>query len=209
MATRLELWRGALTALTGGGIDALDDPDAEPIANIFDAERGACLSLRQWPWTLKRARMARQAAPDWPEEYGYPLPADALVGAPVALYDAVESHSPTVLRWRNRGGVVYTNAEALWIEYQFDAPEETWPLVFFRWVRYRIMTELAGTPYGRADLKAGYRTEARRIFMEELTPIIAQTEPPKVLFGEIPSTAMRGSGYGAERLVDYSTVYDQ
>lgn len=102
-----------MTALTGGGLRSLDDRNARPFRNIFDSVRGKCLSLRAWPWTVKRVRLVRQAAPDHPYLYGYPVPVDALVRAPLALYDSADTEYPTLQRWANEAGVIYTDRKSV------------------------------------------------------------------------------------------------
>ena len=205
MSSRLEIWRGAFTGLTGGRLESLDDPNAEPLADVYPSLVSEALSRKVWPWTLHRAALARQAAPDYPEQYRYPYPGDILGAGPLVVYDDEMTWRPTLEHWRNEGGAIYTDLTYVAIQYQRRTAEETWPEPFAAWVRKLIKAELRGSPFGDASLRPSEIREAEKQ-LAELVSSVAQTVPQQVLFDRFQTTAGRGDGYYPLRRIDRSRI---
>ena len=216
--TRLDIWSGAFGAMVGGRLtttaldsegDPLDDA-AQPIAAVYPSIVDDALLIEAWPWTLARVALSNRDEVDgYPERYRYTMPAaildpqgqavpdrERLSVGPRALYDSADVSEVTVQGWRLEGEYVFSDAEALWGEFQFKSPETTWPVQFAEYVRLRLIAETV--PVYRADDGVQQAALYARKAEEKLGQVIdsvQQVEPPAVLFDRFQTTAARAGDY--------------
>ena len=204
---RLQIFQGAFTALVGGRLLALDDPNAEPIALVYDSIVDDALMHEVWPWSLARVPLTdRDPAPDHAEAYRFEMPGfipgqpdqtlERLSPGPLAVYDAVDVDQVTSQRWHVEGKYIYSDAMALWATFQFHTAETTWPVQFAEYIRLRICAEVVGVykPDDGANLSVIYERRAEQK-LAQVIDSTQQVEGPKVIFGHFQTTAGRTGDY--------------
>ena len=218
MATRLTIWSGAFARMTGAkglrsqALDADGNPtdrNAAGIAGVYPTLVVDCLTVENWPWTIHRFALTRQAAPDHPWRYRHDPPpgrgdpqqqqAQPIIGpGPLSVYDDAQARLETDTEWWPEGLSVYSDAEALWGDYQYRSPEESWPEQFAEYVILRICAETAGSYMSEPGKAAEYMARARE---KQQTLIDSANEvlPPQALFTRFSTTDVR-YGFYQDRL---------
>ena len=214
MADRLTIWSGAFARMNGGrGLRSsnLDDDgnptdrNASTIAGVYPTLVVDCLTVQTWPWTIHRFALTRQAAPDHPYRYRHDPPpgrgqpgqqqAQRIIGpGPLALYDNADAREETEAQWEPEGLTVYSDADALWGDYQYRSPEEAWPEQFAEYVILRICAETSGVYTGNPADPDRYMARATAK-EEDLIDQANQTLPPRALFTRFQTTEVRYGGY--------------
>ena len=118
MATSVGMASSALVLIGDNSISALTEDDAA--ANLYTRAYRAFLSEFPWPFALKAQRLSRNtASPDdlLGYDYSFNLPADHIRTLRVSPNND----------YRVIGGAVYSNEEALLLEYVYAADESVLP----------------------------------------------------------------------------------
>lgn len=190
MATRLSVFQGAYGRIASGALETADvdadgfteEPAAQVLWNVYPALRTACLNIRTWPWTLKRdGPLSRTAAgPGNAEAYAHAMPGDAIGAGPTRVFDT--DGQPILDSWRATDLQVYTDAEQVWIEYQYDAPEAQWPEPFEEYVILRLCAATCRS-YGMTLGDQQIFAQAARDQLMQLEGSGSREAGPELLFG--------------------------
>lgn len=143
--TDVSLCSRALVLLGAQTIGALTDETdrARVCANAYPGLRAALLSRHAWRFLMTKKQLTRDTeAPIGEWKYSYVVPGEALTGAPHAVFfDAngrVGQAGHEVF-----GRRVYSNSEALFIDFTEQKSEAEWPPYFQQLVVYALMAEIA------------------------------------------------------------------
>ena len=201
MATKLSIFNGAFSELTGGRLIAEDHPSASPLNAVWETVRIDALTIETWPWVLSRYELPGVKLTGEDYEYRYPFnpQPQAITTGPLGVFDSADSREP-VVEWELRAGAIYFNGQSsVWVLYQYDAPVETWPAQFAEYVRLRLCEATAFTYSGSLELRADFQRRAEEK-KGEVVDSTAQATPPKRLFRRFNTTGARlGGGYPIRR----------
>lgn len=129
--TRTSLTNLALREIGGTRVDAWDanSPSADIARDVWGQARRKALSRHEWQFALKTVRLPRSAdVPAGRYSYRYTLPGDHIRTAAVCDHEGMDDEFHA---WRTRQGSIETSAEAVYIDYVYDAPAiGAWPAWF-------------------------------------------------------------------------------
>ncbi len=133
--TDVSICNKALVLLGSDLITSLDssiDPSdkATICAQVYPSLRDTLLGRRAWRFAMKKFQLSRLvAAPlnEW--TYAYQLPSDR-IGAPVMMWDTLDTRGTPIKEWEIFEDKVYTHAELVVAEYKFRPDESRWPSYF-------------------------------------------------------------------------------
>jgi hypothetical protein len=104
-----------------------------------------------WSFSFKKVQLARLVTtPATEYKYEYQLPSD-MIGTPNALYDTDKVGSPRRREYRLLGDKILTDYEAVYIDYQYNAPEYALPHYFVQLLKYQLAWHLAMPITDQAD----------------------------------------------------------
>jgi hypothetical protein len=117
--------------------------EAQVADRLYDDVRDSILMQYPYSWSIKKTKLARLAdAPINEWKYVFQLPGDML-GNPKAVFNTSSVGATTVRDFEIYSGGVYSNFEELWIDYQFQAEEFTFPPYFVRLLKTALAAEFA------------------------------------------------------------------
>jgi hypothetical protein len=152
----------ALLLIGSGAINSFDDGTdlATICATLYPTVRDQLLVQYPWNFTLTKARLVQlTATPLAGWRYAYALPADLLNLR--ALFDTPALNAAPTTDWQLFDGRAFTNHQALYADYQRDAPEEAFPPHFLPVLKYALAAEFAVPVTEQATVAELY---ARRAF---------------------------------------------
>ena len=134
----VELGEDTISSFTGS-------PAATTCGLIYPEYIKYLLSIHGWKFSLKKAQLARLTdAPLNKWLYAYQLPSDLLVFR--AFYDSDDtSVRPLTIYEAFGSNVIHTDAEEVFIDYQFQVDEEDFPSYFTEFVVMALSGKLAMT----------------------------------------------------------------
>jgi len=122
MPSKVDIANVALRKLGGEAIASFTDgtPNANKVANLYDAKRQDLLRNHAWNFATKRAKLAQLAStPASGFDHDYQPPADWL--RTVRVYDN-DTGTGTVA-YKEEDGVIRSSADELWITYVYDVDD--------------------------------------------------------------------------------------
>lgn len=122
-AAEIDICNRALQRIGEPALQSETAPKADRVLRIYRDAAETLLGWRPWSFSLDTVELSKAAAGAADQGYAwrYTLPSGR-IGPPRAIYDRLGGDPFT--RWRLVGGVLLSDADQLWCEYQL-APEPT------------------------------------------------------------------------------------
>ena len=143
--TDTSICSGALTLLGIETIDSLTEEteNAETCAQIYAVTRDALISEYPWRFAIEKAQLSRLVdAPENEWKFAFQLPS-TIVGGPHAVFDSGVQGAPIVKNWELFGDKLFSNYEALWVDFRVSANESKFPHYFTQLMVYEMAWKLA------------------------------------------------------------------
>lgn len=147
-ASDIALASNAMLLLGGSQIASFTEQSTESqiAANLFEHSYKTVLASHRWRFAVKQVALARLvAAPEALFSYQYQLPTDLLY-----LIRTINNENYEIY-----GDKLYTNSEAITIEYVCDIPSDRIPSYFAKAMEYYLASQFAVPLTGDLD-KASY-----------------------------------------------------
>ena len=110
---------------------------------LYPDVRDSALATYPWSFGMKKVQLARLiTVPGSVWKYEYQMPGDRLSN-PRAVYSSAQPRSPVERDWEIQGDKLLTNLEAVYLDYQFQAPEYAMPQYFVQLLKYMMAWHLA------------------------------------------------------------------
>lgn len=144
--TDVSICSEALILLGAAPISSLSDgsPSATACAALYAGLRDNLITSYIWSWSLKKVQLSRLASAPLNEwKYSYQLPSAMLSGV-IAVFDSSGDNArPINYGWEVYEDKLFTNFEAVYIDYQASITEAKMPNYFVRLLRTALASELA------------------------------------------------------------------
>lgn len=143
--TSLSICSDALIMLGAQPISSFTEGSdaAQACDRLYPDLRDSLLSRYPWSWSYQKTQLARLAtAPISEWDYAYQLPGDMLSGVRALFNTADTFGMPLRYGWEIYGDQVYTNEEAVYIDYQSSVNESKMPYYFVHLLRHAMAGEL-------------------------------------------------------------------
>lgn len=111
---------------------------------IYPDVRDTALTMYSWSWATKKVQLAQSTtAPlnEW--TYSYPLPADAVSGNPVAVFNTSDKGANPIQGFEIYESNLYTEESTIYIDYVYKVPEASMPGYFVLLLKYLMAMHLA------------------------------------------------------------------
>lgn len=141
----LSICSDALLLLGAAPISSFNEGTDE--ANVCDRlyadVRDTTLQIYPWSFSFKKAQLARTIntpVNEW--RYEYQLPSDR-IGPPRAAFTSGQVGARPFQEWEIYGDKLLTNAESIYIDYQYSVGESNMPVWFVQLLKYQMAWHLA------------------------------------------------------------------
>lgn len=155
--SKLTICSDAMISLGASPISSFSETgDHVTVADrLYDDVRDQLLQQYPWSWSIKKVGLARlETAPTTEWKYAYQLPGD-IMGVPQAVFVTDQPGARPVRAWEIYGTQLFCDYEEVWIDYQYQPTESTFPPYFVRLLRAALAAEFA-VPVAESTAKAQY-----------------------------------------------------
>lgn len=111
---------------------------------LYPDIRDTSLTMYSWSWSTKKVALAQSTTTpinEW--KYSYPLPADAIAGNPVAVFNTSNTSTNPIQEFEIYGNELVTNETTIYIDYVYRVPEDLMPTYFVQLLKYMMAWHLA------------------------------------------------------------------
>lgn len=148
--TDVSIANRALLLLGHDSISSFSDGStaASAVSQLYPETRDSTLGLYPWGFTLKKTQLARDSATPISEwDYQFTLPSDMLTGVPRAAHTSSTTRAlfkDWEINQADDGlAKLFTNATAIYIDYQAQTGEDRFPQYFVQLLTYQLAAILA------------------------------------------------------------------
>jgi len=111
---------------------------------LYPDIRDSTLTMYKWSWGTKKVVLAQSTTTpinEW--KYAYPLPADAIAGNPIAVFNTSNTFTHPIQSFEIYGNELFTNETTIYIDYVYRVPEDLMPTYFVQLLKYMMAWHLA------------------------------------------------------------------
>lgn len=126
----------ALARLGEPAISSFDEDSdtAERVRQLYEPTVLQLLGSHDWSFATKRSALSEDAAGvpinEWTRAFLLPTLRTDRVGKPLSVFSSTQSNAPQIFRYEIQGRWLFTNEQAIVIEYIYRVPESDWPGYF-------------------------------------------------------------------------------
>jgi len=169
MATDIEVSSNALVRIGANPISSFTEGGASGIAasNLYEITVKAVLSAYPWQCTKGKRQLARlTAAPLNDYQYAFQIPTGTL-----RVLRVFEARDYKIFEDK-----IYANSDTLFIDYQYRAPETSWPAYLQLLMEYKLASEFALTVTSNEEQNAIYEAKYDK-YLKQAKALDAQQAP--------------------------------
>lgn len=145
--TDVSICSQALLLLGADPIQSFEDgtDEANAAAELYPTVKAMVLSKGKWRFTITKKRLSRlSTAPLTKWQYQYQLPSARLVDGPIKVFDSDADNARPITHYEIAGVVLYSDEEAIYVDYQTAVDESGWPPYFIHLMVIAMAAHLAG-----------------------------------------------------------------
>lgn len=185
--TSLSICSDSLLLLGANALSSFNEgTTAATVADrLYDDIRTSLLVAYPWPWSLKKVQLAQSTTDpinEW--TYSYPLPTDR-ISSPRAVFNAASANVSPTNDFEIFGGNLYTDHPTIYIDYQYDPGEASYPKHFVQLLKYflawhfaePVTDQIAKAQYWQSVAVGGPAENGRGGYFRTATNIDGQSQP--------------------------------
>lgn len=132
-----------------------DSDAARTCAQLYPTQKAALLAAYPWAFSKKKVQLARLVtAPISGWLYQYTMPTDR-VGEAFAVFASSGTGAVPVLDWDIQGGNLLSNQLEVWLDYQYNVPEDLMPAHFVQLLVF-VLASIFAEPVTEVSSKGEY-----------------------------------------------------
>lgn len=145
--TDIKVCANALTKIGDKEISDFTSESNQPAGGIcerlYPVFKRSILADYPWKFAFKKLQLSQDAvAPINQWDHQYLFPGDRVENGVYALFDTDDVDAPTFRNFEIFGERIMSNADALWMDYVYDALEKFWPFDFIDFMQTAFAAEI-------------------------------------------------------------------
>jgi hypothetical protein len=166
--TPLQVCNRSLLLLGANKVTAIDGSDTSYNAllcqELYSLKREIWLTEHPWRFNMQKVKLVRGSAPLGEWTWTFALPTDGITNEPYAVFNSDQVGSqplPANFAWEVFKTDILSNENDLWIDYQVDIDEASWPVWFVDFCVADLCAELAFPVTDQNNTAEYWRAKAR------------------------------------------------